>query len=928
MLSTSNRRGTAEPRGQGRVAHPLERSVAVRVGTFLCLHEPPPKLIEEAARYRYGETAADEIRDLLTESRPAELDDRVYGEAANRLALVVPELVRAFPKSRFVWLVRDGRDVVSSTHQRGWYDPERAKDTVWERWRIRGDLVGAVEADQWEHWSPFQKTCWLWRWTNEVIETDLATLPEERHRMLRLENLEDEIDSVADFLQIEPAPWAITKRNARVTDGAGETIANEVDTLVTPDSWTEDQRAIFEQTCGSLMDRLYPEWQDDESTKSAPSPAPAVVGTSDEGETLAAIRADIAELRVLRGELNVLAEYQRSSELRQRGELTRTKERADRLSKALDSNRLELDSNRLELDSNRLELDSNRLELREARQDLRARKSRSEDLERDRDKLARRLTQTRESTSFRLGHTIVRALNLPRRLIRGPGRVVRRGRASVKAAARRPAHWIASNPRCQAFILCLPPRVKGAINEIGRRLTADPNKGSAVRQSGRIGRTRKTGLRVAFGPGSPDRFRSDGVDALDLTGAGTIDLPTNIDLALVDADHEPGSDDLAAVKARGASVVLIGGRVPPIPTGFTPEGFERESEGSFVAACSTNTSVPNPVPGRAIEVIPLDPLLSVDDPVAFRDLRRHVGLIDDPSHHDDQLRRAMLLTRCAAVGLPVAASDCDELRGLLPDAIVDAFSGTSARSLTDPDERALTSHRQRGLVHDHFSMRGSYSRLLTSVDRPGLSNRSVSVIVVSNRPAMLPRWSALAAAQTHPHHEIVFVCHGDMFEPDELARAGEILGDQLSIIRAPASLTLGEALNLGVESSGGELIVKWDDDDLYGPDHLEDLTRAYEYSGADLVGKAAEFVHLAGPGVTIRRLKSSTEAWAATIGGRDAHHGPRRSARARGLETVAAAGRFASHRGCPRLWREYLSDVGVRFRDDAGRHGRAPHLAD
>jgi hypothetical protein len=50
-----------------------------------------------------------------------------------------------------------------------------------------------------------------------------------------------------------------------------------------------------------------------------------------------------------------------------------------------------------------------------------------------------------------------------------------------------------------------------------------------------------------------------------------------------------------------------------------------------------------------------------------------------------------------------------------------------------------------------------------------------------------------------------------------------------------------------------------DDDDYYSVDHLWDLVLASEYSGADLVGKAAEFVYLEDIDVLIRQLTRDVE---------------------------------------------------------------------
>jgi hypothetical protein len=52
-----------------------------------------------------------------------------------------------------------------------------------------------------------------------------------------------------------------------------------------------------------------------------------------------------------------------------------------------------------------------------------------------------------------------------------------------------------------------------------------------------------------------------------------------------------------------------------------------------------------------------------------------------------------------------------------------------------------------------------------------------------------------------------------------------------------------------------------DDDDWYTPEHLWDLVRAMDYSGAGLVGKAAEFVYLEELDITIRRMVEGAETY-------------------------------------------------------------------
>ena len=61
---------------------------------------------------------------------------------------------------------------------------------------------------------------------------------------------------------------------------------------------------------------------------------------------------------------------------------------------------------------------------------------------------------------------------------------------------------------------------------------------------------------------------------------------------------------------------------------------------------------------------------------------------------------------------------------------------------------------------------------------------------------------------------------------------------------APSSLSLGECLNLAVDSADGDVIAKFDDDDHYGEHYLADQVTALRYSAADLVGKQAHYMHL------------------------------------------------------------------------------------
>jgi hypothetical protein len=65
----------------------------------------------------------------------------------------------------------------------------------------------------------------------------------------------------------------------------------------------------------------------------------------------------------------------------------------------------------------------------------------------------------------------------------------------------------------------------------------------------------------------------------------------------------------------------------------------------------------------------------------------------------------------------------------------------------------------------------------------------------------------------------------------------------------------------------GELIAKVDDDDVYAPGHLWDLVVAREYSGAQLVGKALEWIHVTTEEVTVFRPEYPAEQYATFVAG-------------------------------------------------------------
>lgn len=228
----------------------------------ICLHEPDPVLVKEATLYHYNVLSHAMMKAILLSTRVPSLHGKIYGESNQKLSTLIPVLADVFPGSQFVWLVRDGRSVVASTYYaREWY---RAVDEVvhhptpfsiplkeWTWYRLRGDLSGDMTTEEWEAMSRFERNCWLWAYTNKVIQEHLATLSKERWELIHLETLMEQLPDVCRLLGISlPTRFERTRQDETTHVKVKDWFA-----------WSNGQRSAFEHWCGGMMDVLYPGWR-------------------------------------------------------------------------------------------------------------------------------------------------------------------------------------------------------------------------------------------------------------------------------------------------------------------------------------------------------------------------------------------------------------------------------------------------------------------------------------------------------------------------------------------------------------------------------------------------------------------------------------------------------------------------------------------
>jgi hypothetical protein len=208
----------------------------------------------------------------------------------------------------------------------------------------------------------------------------------------------------------------------------------------------------------------------------------------------------------------------------------------------------------------------------------------------------------------------------------------------------------------------------------------------------------------------------------------------------------------------------------------------------------------------------------------------------------DPARRAAWLTELAARRIPAILDAPDELTGRVPPAMLATAAGVTPASVADPDARERVGvAMRRALVADRLA------------EAP-----TVSVLLATNRPERIAAALARITAQTLPDVQTVVAVHAPVTS-GERARLEATTDRPVTLLDAADADTLGEVLARATEAADGVLVAKMDDDDHYAPEHLADLADALGYSDATLVGKGAEFVHLAEIDTTIRRFVTGVE---------------------------------------------------------------------
>ncbi|MDP2773206.1 MAG: hypothetical protein Q8O61_06580, partial [Nocardioides sp.] len=208
-----------------------------------------------------------------------------------------------------------------------------------------------------------------------------------------------------------------------------------------------------------------------------------------------------------------------------------------------------------------------------------------------------------------------------------------------------------------------------------------------------------------------------------------------------------------------------------------------------------------------------------------------------------------LVAGLALAGVPLVAADAPA--ELLGAELASAL--TAPVDLSDALAREEHSIVQRRLAFDSFSTLAARRAHGAATGVPVAAQPAVSIVLATRRPEQVEFALRQVAKQRGVDSlELVLAPHG--FPPD-VAAVRALLPDRvaLQVVPHPETTAFGDVLAAACRAAGGDVLLKMDDDDWYGPDVVADLLRARVYSGAELVGMAAELHYLSGEDLTVKR---------------------------------------------------------------------------
>lgn len=219
-------------------------------------------------------------------------------------------------------------------------------------------------------------------------------------------------------------------------------------------------------------------------------------------------------------------------------------------------------------------------------------------------------------------------------------------------------------------------------------------------------------------------------------------------------------------------------------------------------------------------------------------------------------RRIFEATACGAavVSPPTDAIDNYFTHGVISQVEDEETAKSVIRALVRSDEfRDRLVHQAQRQVWESHCYSHRVDKILSYLGLPVIDRKkSVAVIISTIRKQCIDDIVANLERQLCEPFEVAICTHGFTWSEDEVGRIASLpTVGKLTVIPSPLDRKLGENLNILVDSTEADFIVRMDDDDWYGPHYVTDLRHAADYSGAALVGKAETYIYFEEKNATV-----------------------------------------------------------------------------
>lgn len=176
----------------------------------------------------------------------------------------------------------------------------------------------------------------------------------------------------------------------------------------------------------------------------------------------------------------------------------------------------------------------------------------------------------------------------------------------------------------------------------------------------------------------------------------------------------------------------------------------------------------------------------------------------------------------------------------------------------DQERRWAMSSDVERLVNDALDSVGIKARKQSLTD--------VALICVTNRPENTSLMLGNLNRQFAPNREVVLVLNAPDFDESAIRRALQTFS-RVTILERSPEVPLGQCLNTAMANTDARVVAKFDDDDCYGTNYLDDMVSALSWSGAAVVGKHSYLAYLEFENVSILRFPGHEWSFTGYIAG-------------------------------------------------------------